>query len=214
MGAGLSMGVVLTLGVPKAWRMPVLGGGLLLASLLAVSQWDSILAFKRDKQLSARETAESVKLRPILANVAWNMFCDRPLLGCGFGHYPDQSINYLHDRSTSLTLETARPYVQHNVLLSLLTETGVIGMGLFTLLLVFWIIAAWRLCHSAAAPPWVRRQGLLFLALLGSYLPNAMFQDMSLISMVNALLFFMGGVTVGLESWTRPCEPAQPESPS
>ena len=206
MGAALCAEIVLMLGAPKAWRLPILGGGLLLASLLVVSQWDHILAFKRDKEASARETAESVKLRPVLAQVAWNMFCDRPLLGCGFAHYMDQSIYYLHDRTTPVALESARPFVQHNALLALLTETGVIAMGLFVALLTFWSIAAWRLWHCAAAPSWVRRQGLLFLALIGAYLPNAMFQDMSLIVMVNSLLFFMGGVTVGLEPWTPPAE--------
>ena len=104
--------------------------------------------------------------------------------------------------------------MQHNVLLSLLTETGLVGMGLFAVLLAFWVISAWRLCHCPAAPPWVRRQGVLFLALVGSYLPNAMFQDMSLISMVNSLLFFMGGVTAGLEPWTWPAQPAPIETPS
>ena len=108
MGAGLGVGVVLALGVPKAWRMPILAGGLLAASLLVASQWENLVSFKRDKQLSAKETADSVKLRPILAKVAWNMFCDRPWLGCGFAQYSDQSIYYLHDRTTSLTLETAR----------------------------------------------------------------------------------------------------------
>ena len=63
-------------------------------------------------------------------------------------------------------------------------------------------------------PLWARRQGLFFLALVGSYLPNAMFQDMSLITMVNSLLFFMAGIIVGLESWTRPAEPLPIETPS
>jgi hypothetical protein len=214
MGVALGVSVLLVFSVPKAWRMPVLGAGLLLASLLVVSQWESILAFKRDQHLSARETAESVKLRPILARVAWNMFCDRPVLGCGFAHYSDESIYYLHDRSTLLVLETARPYVQHNVLLSLLTETGIIGMGLFASLLACWTSSALRLCGCPTAPPWVRRQGLLFLALIGSYIPNAMFQDMSLVPMVNSLLFLMGGVTAGLESWARPTQSPQTENPS
>jgi O-antigen ligase len=156
------------------------------------------MAFKRDEGLSAQEAAESVNLRPILAVVAWNMFLDRPLLGCGFGHYRDEFVAYLDDRTTELPLEKARPYVQHNVFLAQLAEIGVAGAGLFVALLAAWLIDAWRLWRSPSAPLWARQQGLLFLATIGSYLPNAMFHDLSIIPMVNMALFFLAGLTSGL----------------
>ena len=109
------------------------------------------MAFKRDEGLSAREAAESVKLRPILARIAWNMFRDRPMLGCGFGQYKSEHVNYLADRSTDLPLEKGRSYVQHNVFLALLAETGLVGMGLFVLLLALWTRDAWRLWRGGLA---------------------------------------------------------------
>ncbi|HEV3021507.1 MAG TPA: hypothetical protein VGX76_03545, partial [Pirellulales bacterium] len=107
-------------------------------------------------------------------------------------------VNYLADRSTDLPLEKARRYVQHNTFLSLLAETGIVGAGLFIALLIVWGRGAWRLWRAPDAPLWVRQQGLLFFALLGGYLPNAMFHDLAIIPMVNMLLFFLAGVTESL----------------
>lgn len=206
-GAALGTAILLGLVLSRAWRILVLGGGLAAASLLAATQWENLLAFKRDEGATAADTAESVKLRPILARVAWNMFLDRPLAGCGFGQYMDQSIYYLDDRSTELVLEKARPYCQHNLFFSLLTETGLIGAGLFVALLALWGRDAWRLWRSDGVPAWARQHALLMLVLMGNYLPNAMFHDVSLIPMVNMLLFLLAGVTEGL----RPLAVQSPE---
>ncbi|MGA2619114.1 MAG: O-antigen ligase family protein [Thermoguttaceae bacterium] len=212
LGAGLCLCVLAAPAVPRRWRLPALATALVAVSVLLAAHLDALVAFKRDQGLSAQATADSVRLRPILARVAWNMFLDRPLVGCGFGQYSDQCVDYLHDRSTDLPLGTARHYVQHNVWLALLTETGLVGAGLFSILLWLWTANAWRLWHSGAAPPWARRQGLLWLALLGMYLPCAMFQDASLIPMVNMLLFFVAGVTMGLarQAWPEVAEVRPP----
>lgn len=196
-GAVLSLLIIISLTVPKTARVPLIAGSLLLSIALAATQWERIMAFKRDEGQSGAETAESVKLRPILAMVAWNMFCERPLFGCGFGHYREHFVNVLADRTTELPLEKSRPYVQHNVFLGLLTETGLVGMGLFTLVLVYWTRDAWRLWRSDA-PPWARQLGLLFLATLGTYLPNAMFHDLAIIPMVNMYLFFLAGAVTAV----------------
>lgn len=208
LGAALGLGI-LALSIPRAWRVPLLGGGLILALLVASTQWDRLMAFKRDEALSAREAAESVKLRPILARVAWNMFRDRPLLGYGYGQYLNEHVNYLADRSTDLPLERARPYSQHNVFLALLVETGLLGMGLFVLLLALWTRDAWRLWRRDATPWWARRQALLLLALGACYLPNAMFHDVALMPMGNMLLFFVAGLTAGLRGWAVATESPQ-----
>ncbi len=136
MGAGLGVLVVVGLATPKAWRAAVVASALVGSLLVAAVSWESLMTFKRDKGLDAELTAESAKLRPILALVAWHMFLDRPLLGCGFGQYPYEMLPYLADRTTELPLEKVRPFVQHNVFLALLTETGLVGVGLFVALTV------------------------------------------------------------------------------
>lgn len=202
MGAGASLLVVLGLSLPKQLRVMTLSGVMIASVLLVALQWDNLLAFKRDKALSSAEVAESAKLRPLLAMIAWQMFQDQPLVGCGFGHYAEAARPYFSDRSIDMPLEKARPYIQHNIFLSLLTETGLIGAGLFTLMLALWSLAAWRLWRAQRAPLWVRQQGLLFLAMLASFLVNGMFHDLTLMPMLNMLLFFLAGVTMGLQPST------------
>ncbi len=198
MGAGLALLLVVACATPRGWRSAVIATALLASVLVLAVSWQHIMSFKRDKDLSAEDMAESAKLRPILATVAWHMFLDRPLLGCGYGQYIQESPPYLSDRTTDLPLEKARPYVQHNVFLALLAETGLIGMGLFIAVLVTWTHAAWRLWRTETDPLWMRQMGLLFLAMLGAYLPNGMFHDVSIIPMINTVLFFLGGSVVGL----------------
>lgn len=198
MGGAAGLLILAGLTLPRSWRPAVLGIVLAAGAVTAATQWERILALKRDRDLGAEAAAESVELRPILAAVAWKMFLDRPLLGCGFGQYLEQNADYTSDRSSELVLEKARPFVQHNTFLALLTETGIAGAGLFAAVLILWTRDAWRLWRRQSAPLWARQQGLLFLGLVANYAINAMFHDVSIIAMVNMLLFFCAGVVTGL----------------
>jgi O-antigen ligase len=197
---GAVLGLILVVGfaVPPGRRRMALAATALAVVLLAATQWERLWSFKRDRFLSAGQTAESARLRPILATVAWKMFLDRPLWGCGFGQYGRVSKEYLADRNSDLPLDKARSLVQHNVFLGLLTETGLAGMGLFVALLSLWARDARRLWQSPQAPAAARQLALVFLALVGNYVVNGMFHDVAIIPMVNMLLFFMAGVTEGL----------------
>ncbi len=197
MGAGLALVVIVGLSMPSNWRVPVLGAVVLAAGAIAAANWEQFVAFKRDKNLTSRETADSVSLRPVMARVAWLMVLDRPLWGCGFGQYMPEHENYLADRSTELVLEKSRPYAPHSLPLAIATETGLVGLALFLLLLTLWGRDAWLLWRAADAPLWVRQQGLLFLALLSAYLANGMFHHVAVIPMSNILLFFAAGMNAG-----------------
>lgn len=193
--------IMAALTLPRSWRLPIVAGTLLCTVAVGVTQWERLIQFKRDEGRSERETAESARLRPILAVVAWRMFLQQPVFGCGLGHYREKFVEVLDDRSSELPLDMSRRYVQHNVFLGLLTETGLVGAGLFTMLLGCWLCDAWKLWRSAA-PLWARQYGLLFLATSASYLSNAMFQDLAIIPMVNMMLFFLAGLTAGLrQTW-------------
>jgi O-antigen ligase len=209
MGVAAGLMLMILLAAPRSWRASIVAAALIGGTLLAATQWDRLLAFKRDEYLSAEEAARSVELRPILAQVAWDMFLDRPLAGCGYGQYFNTYNDYLTDRSVDLPLERARPYCQHNVFLSLLVETGLIGMGLFLALLALWTRDAWRTWRQFDAPPWRRQLGLVFLAVMAAYAANAMFHEMSIIPTVNMLLFFMAGLAAGARP---PAANAQPAS--
>ena len=209
-GAGLSVAVVAGAMLPRCWRLPVLGGAVLAAALAVCTHWEHVVAFKRDRDLTARETANSVYVRPVLAMVAWHMFLDHPLLGCGFDQYSRRHQDYLADRSTALVLEYARGNLPHNVLLAVLAETGLVGLGLFLALLGLWTRDAWRLWRDPTAPLWVRQPGLLFLATLAAYLTNGAFHHVAFIPMSNTLLFFLAGVTA---AWRSAAPDRQSPSP-
>ena len=202
MGGLLALALAIGLALPWKWRLPLLGGGILVAVLAVATQWENLVAFKRDKSLGAEKTAESVELRPIMAMVAWKMFLDRPVFGCGYAQYGPEHENYLSDRSTDLPLERARGYIPHNVVFSLLTETGAVGLGLFAVLVFFWTRDAWRLWADIDLPLWARQQGLLMMIALGAYFINGMFHELSVQPMMNMTLFFLAGVTEGLRPLT------------
>ncbi|HWB07996.1 MAG TPA: O-antigen ligase family protein [Pirellulales bacterium] len=201
LGGVALMCVIAALTLPKSWRLPLLGGVMVAGALVAATQWEKLMSFKRDEGHGAEETAESVELRPILALVAWKMFLQEPLFGCGFGHYRERFVDVLDDRDSELPLDKSRRYVQHNVWLGLLTETGLAGTALFTLLVGYWLRDAWRLWRSSS-PLWARQFGLLFLATFASYVCNAMFQDLAIVPMINMILFFLAGLTAALRPAT------------
>lgn len=200
MGGSLGLLLLVLLVLPRLYRPWILAAALICSAALVAFQLENIVEFKRDRDLTAQQTAESVQLRPILAVIAWEMFCDRPIFGCGFGHYTDQHVYYLTNRNMDMPLEQGRTYEQHNVWLSLLTETGLVGMMLFTLLMIAWLQSAWRLWRADNAPLWMRQQGLLFLVVAANYFMNGMFHNLTIIPMVNMILFFMAGLTMNLQA--------------
>ena len=103
-------------------------------------------------------------------------------------------------------MERARGYIPHNVALSVLTETGLVGLGLFAATLGLWGRDAWRLWHKREpAALGAQQLWLLFLTALGAYVINGMFHDVSVVPMANMTLFFLAGVTAAAKqrSWNQ-----------
>ncbi len=146
--AGLLLILVLVL--PRRWGLYGVVLAVAAGSCFAVTRWDELNAFKRDQHVSVADMSQSARLRPVLAYIAWQMFQDRPLTGCGYRQYDQVADYYLTDRATELPLERARPFVQHNVFLALLTELGLVGLALFLIWLTALSAAAWQLWRSAA----------------------------------------------------------------
>jgi O-antigen ligase len=205
LGAMASLFLLAGLRLPRKWFLTLLGAATVVGCLVVATQWEDLKAFKRDKFVSVDDMQRSASLRPILATVAWQMFQDRPLFGCGLGRYQQACLEYVSQRQANMPLDVARDYVQHNVALALLAETGLIGAGLFLLLLAAWALDARQLqrgklsiaseltaptADAAAAS----QLALLSLTTLACYLVNGMFHDVSIMPMTNMLVFFLAGV--------------------
>ncbi len=197
MGVGLAALAVLTATLHGRTRVLVVGGLAASALLVAVVGMESLSQMQRED--SAADSRKSVSMRACFTYVSWMMFCDRPLLGCGFGQFPNQKLPYLADRSTDLTLEDIREYVHHNTFLSLLTELGAVGLGLLLALLAGWFRAAWRLAQASNLPDWARAQGVLMLGTLAVYVCQALFHELTYTPICNSLLFLLAGLTMGLQ---------------
>ncbi len=187
--------IVLAATLRGAWR-PMLVATLITAALfMTISQLDSVTSLKREG--NATEARESATMRACFAYVSWQMFLDRPLFGFGFGQFYQEKLAYLSDRTTPLELELIRDYIHHNTYLDLLTETGLVGLSLFLIVLSGWIRTAWRLSREEN-PLWVRAHGVLMLGALGTYAVQMMFHEVSYTVLDNGLLFFLAGIAAGL----------------
>ncbi|MGD9644787.1 MAG: O-antigen ligase family protein [Pirellulales bacterium] len=196
MGAAVALFWLILLPLPARFRPVMTVAFTALALAIGVSKWDSILGFQRD--YSAEGTRNSVSMRGSFAYVSWLMFLDHPLAGCGFGQYIVASDPYLADRSSEFQLDAIRTLVHHNMPLSLLTETGIIGLAVFTALICSWFGDAWRLWSSGTAPRWVRLQALFAMSLLLSYVIQACFHEISYLNMVQNLMFLVMGMNTSL----------------
>jgi O-antigen ligase len=139
------------------------------------------------------------------------MFCDHPFFGVGFGRFYDQKLPYLSDRRQTVELESIRNLHHHNTLLSVLTETGLIGFAAFAAVFVAWAACAWRLATDFNAEAWVRAQGVIMLALLANYLSSAVFHDVTLLPSQELLLFVFAAVTVNLQQLAASAEHSSAE---
>lgn len=181
---------------PRWLRVLGLASIVLLVGGSALGVKNQLVRMKRDKNLTAADAEKSVKLRPLLAVVAWEMFKDRPLSGHGFGQYDQRKDRFHTERSYGLPLDQARDYVQHNVFLSALVDTGLIGLGLLLCWLTAVAAIGWSLAHNKRGRPQARSIGLLLLGMLTAYLANGLFHDVLIIPMVHMFLFFVAGVAV------------------
>jgi O-antigen ligase len=141
-------------------------------------------------------------MRGSFAYVSWLMFQDRPFFGFGFGQFPEAKNEYLSDRSSDLPLEQIRGYVHHNTYLSLLTETGLVGLGLFVAMLVGWTRRGWWLWNDPSASEELRSLAPLTLGVLAVYACQLMFHELSYTPIDHSLVFLFAGLTAGLTTRT------------
>jgi O-antigen ligase len=201
---GVWIGAVLAV-VAMFWRstprwVKVLGlmSAVIFGSMAAMGLKDQLLNMKRDKNLSAEDSAKSIELRPLLAIVAYEMFKDAPFVGHGFNVYMKASREYIQRPGYDLPLEQALGYMQHNIFLSSLVDTGIIGLAIFAWLLARLARSAWRLGNHERVDPVYRIVGLGMIGSMSGYFLGGMFQDVVVMPMIQLYLLFFSGILISV----------------
>ena len=122
------------------------------------------------------------------------MVADRPILGVGFGQYAREKYPYLQDPTSAEPLSMTRSYMQHNIFLAYVTETGLLGLSTLVLMLSLFLRAAWVTWRNTRLSFWQRQFGLLMMAMMANHCVNGMFHDVSIIPMENVFLFFFAAI--------------------
>lgn len=172
----------------------------LLLMCLAPVLIDKVFSFKRDTNVSVEDMENSARLRPMFVTVATRMVADRPFLGVGFGQYARAKYPYLQDPYSAEPLSMTKTYMQHNIFLAYVTETGLLGLSALLLMMTLFLRAAWTTWRDLRLSFWKRQFGLLLIAMLANHCVNGMFHDVSIIPMENMLLFFLAALVNNIYS--------------
>jgi len=149
---------------------------------------------------------EPIYMRLGLALISLKIFFQNPFLGVGFGHFRDVAPSYATDVNTP-SYEFASTAMEHNNFLSLLSETGLIGLVLFVVLLVILFRISYRLYKrlpTTAIGPVSRDILVLYWILFAVYLVDGMFRETSVYPFTNSLFFAFSGLVVALHWLLRP----------
>ncbi len=136
-----------------------------------------------------------------LAKITMNIVKSHPIIGVGFGHFRDYAASYSQD-PTSKYIRFGSQLMEHNNFLSILAETGIIGLSLYLLVLLRIFQHSKRLYYRIPpeADGWVSRDlVILFWILLADYLTDAMFRETSVDPFNNGLLFAFTGVILAID---------------
>lgn len=82
--------------------------------------------------------ASGIEARLQFWQEAWNMFCNAPLLGAGFGQFTWH--HFLHQAATGPTLSIKLFNHAHNVVMQLMAEAGLIGALAIVGAMVLWLV--------------------------------------------------------------------------
>lgn len=119
------------------------------AAVLSVAVWLGTTAPEQTRERLTHDTS-SGSGRVDLWTVGLRMVEDKPITGVGAGNFPVSSIHYLLRPGTIARDEfiVDHPKVTHNIYLQVLSELGVIGLGLFIALILTCLTCALRAARA------------------------------------------------------------------
>lgn len=173
--------------------------GLAAAALLVVSINFPNIATPR-REVGGVTDPEPIYVRIGLALITWEIVKDHPLTGVGFGHFRDVAPRYAADPASEF-FAFASTAMQHNNLLSIAAETGLIGLALYLVLL--WLLLResgqlWRRLPPSAIGPIGRDLVVLWWVLFAGWFIDGLFRETSVHPFANSLFFGLSGAIVAL----------------
>lgn len=184
----------------------VVSVSLLLASalLVAVINMDNFLS--PDRSRGGLTDTEPLLLRIGLAQMTWEMVKEHPLLGVGFGHFRDHAPEFARDPSSPY-YAFGSSALEHNNLLSIVAETGIVGLVLYVLLAVYLIRFSVRLYRKLPpdSPGFISRDAVvLYWILAAAYFVDGTFRETSDNPFANSLFFGLSAVPAALNVLLSP----------
>lgn len=171
---------------------------LAVALVVAVVNMEGLLSEDRDK--GGVTDLEPILLRIGLAQMSWHMVADHPLTGVGFGHFRDHAPRFAQDPGSPYFAFSSTA-MEHNNMLSVLAETGFIGLALYVTVIVLLITISIRLFRKLpdSAPGFINRDLLvLYWILAAAFLIDGFFRETSDNPFANCLFFGLSGVIAAL----------------
>jgi O-antigen ligase len=197
-GAVLAIVAIYWKSTPRWIKVLGMMSAIVFGSMAAMGMKEQLLNMKRDKNLSAEDSAKSIELRPLLAIVAYEMFKDAPFFGHGFYVYLKASTPYIQRPGYDMPLEQALGYSQHNIFLSSLVDTGLVGLTIYAWLLARLTRSAWRLGNHQRIDPVYRMVGLGMIGSMTGYFLGGMFQDVMVMPMIQLYMLYLSGVLISV----------------
>jgi O-antigen ligase len=150
-GPVLAIGLVVAAMILTARRARLVGlVGLLVAGIVVIASWGFITSTHIYKdRFGVTQTATP---RVALSRVSLDLFWQRPLFGHGYATFDQVKLNLPAPPGDA---EFVRTLTSHDTYLTVLAETGIVGLAL---LVVPWIVISWRALVEGRAgriPAWL-----------------------------------------------------------
>jgi O-antigen ligase len=118
--------------------------GLLL--LAPASYWDEVRSIQ-----TADEQGQTGETRMYFWGIAWRMFKDHPLIGVGTNNFGIRAAEYEDKWRAETTGHHVWGRAAHSLYFTLLSEQGVLGVLLFTLMISWSVRSVWRIRRMGRA---------------------------------------------------------------
>lgn len=178
------------------------------ALLVSVANMENFMGEDRTK--GGLTDVGPIMLRIGLAQMSWELVKDHPIAGVGFGHFRDVAPQYARDPSSPY-MAFGTSALEHNNLLSIVSETGFLGLVIYFGLIVTLFrvsLAVYRKLPVKGGGFISRDAIVLYWILATAYFVDGMFRETSDSPFANCLFYGLSAVPVALWFMLRDAGPA------